>query len=653
MTRPATAQSEAPPASVETEPIDSRGAPPGAPEAAGPPAPPIEITVQGERRARDGSALTRREAQKLPGAFGDPFRAVESMPGVTSVASGLPYFYVRGAPPGNVGYFVDGIRVPVLYHAFAGPSVIHPAFIERVELHRGGYPARLGRYAGGIVEANTVSPFRELRGEASVRAIDAGAMGEAPFAGRRGTLLLGGRYSYTAALVSLLAPLQLKYWDYQALASYELGSSDTLSLFAFGAFDYAATDEEVTVVGVEFHRLDLRYDHRFDESSSLRAAVTLGRDRSRAENGDLYTFSRIGVTPAGEAGGSLRDDLIAARVTLEHEPSDSLAIHAGLDAARDHLELDINPNLIEYPVLSRWFPSRNDDVVGAFTEFVFRPSNRVETRFGVRADLYRSLGNEALAAEPRVAATFDISRWIRILHSFGLAHQPPSYAPPGIPGTQQVAGLQGGLQKALQASSGVEVSLPAELVASASVFDQILLDLTDPIGTTGEFDLETADTRSLGSAQGLEVSLRRPLSRRLGGFLNATLSRSRRSHDTVESLAAYDRMLVANAAVAYELGAQWRVGARIYYQSGVPVREPSTAGPVYDSSRRAPGFFRLDLRGEKRWRLGQRGQIAVVAEVLNSTLSREVLRRNCNPTGCQDAAFGPLVLPSLGVEVAY
>jgi hypothetical protein len=42
----------------------------------------------------------------------------------------LPFFFVRGAPPGNVGYFLDGVGIPLLYHAFLGPQVIHPALIS-------------------------------------------------------------------------------------------------------------------------------------------------------------------------------------------------------------------------------------------------------------------------------------------------------------------------------------------------------------------------------------------------------------------------------------------------------------------------------------------------------------------------------------------
>src|SRR5690349_4740574 len=120
-------------------------------EAAAPPPETTEVTVVGQRPEPSRSAtLSRQEVRQIPGAFGDPFRAVEALPGVTPIVSGLPFFFVRGAPPGNVGYFLDGVRVPYLFHAAAGPSVVHPGIVDRVDLHAGGYPARYGRYAGAV-----------------------------------------------------------------------------------------------------------------------------------------------------------------------------------------------------------------------------------------------------------------------------------------------------------------------------------------------------------------------------------------------------------------------------------------------------------------------------------------------------------------------
>ena len=130
---------------------------------------------------------------------------IEALPGVTPIASGLPFFYVRGAPPGNVGYFLDGVRVPYLYHIGLGPSVIHPGLVERVDLYPGGYPARFGRFTGGIVAGETTAPRTDFHGEYNVRLFDLGALAETGFAGDRGTALAAFRYSYTAAALSLFA----------------------------------------------------------------------------------------------------------------------------------------------------------------------------------------------------------------------------------------------------------------------------------------------------------------------------------------------------------------------------------------------------------------------------------------------------------------
>jgi hypothetical protein len=619
--------------------------------------PPIEVVVQGERPPRDGSELGARETRQLPGAFGDPFRAVEAIPGVSPVVSGLPYFFVRGAPPGNVGYFLDGIRVPLLYHAFAGPSVVHPSFIDHVELYRGGYPARYGRFAGGIVEAESAKLRRDWHGEASVRLIDAGAMAEAPLPGGHGGLLLGGRYSYTAAILSQLsstlpglgsASTKLEYWDYQLLSSYELGPHDTVGVLALGALDYAAS-QGVTFAGVEFHRVDLRYEHELDPRTRLRAAVTLGVDRTRTETG--VTLNVGGGTQRSQPA-SLWDVPIMTRLELTHAPSRRVEVRAGTDLTVDQFGVRLNP-LLPAAKIEKFFATRDDVALGGFAELMLQPDPGVTVIPGLRADAYQSRDVTRVAIEPRLSAAFDVSRQVRMLHAVGLAHQPPAVAPPGIPAAQQIAGLPGGLQTSLQASSGVEVSLPADFVATATVFDNVFWNLWDPLGITGEIDFDTADTRSMGSAVGLELALRRPLTRRLGGFLNYTLSRSTRSRDHLHCLSAFDRTHVANLVLAYDLGQRWRVGGRLYYFSGVPVRVPTTDGPRFVDSRRAPDFWRLDLRVEKRWRVGKAGWVAAVAEVLNTTAGREVVQRSCNASGCRDAVFGPLILPSLGVEGGF
>ena len=357
-------------------------------DASGATAPPVEVTVQGRRAAPDSEPITRASARELPGSFGDPLRAVESEPGVTPIVSGLPYFFVRGAPPASVGIFIDGIEVPLLYHAFFGPSVIHPGLFERVDLYKGAAPVSYGRYAGAIIATETRSPGYELNGEASVRIIDAGALVEAPFADGRGSALVAGRYSYTGLVLSLLSNTKLQYWDYQTLDAYRLSRASTLSVFAFGAFDLFESGEpnlEGQIGGqTQFHRMDLRYDWVPDEKTRVRAGVTFGFDRTGDEAGS----------------GSVRDESARAHLDVHHELSGAVGVDAGADVRLDAYHLAASPERVDYSDLTTLFPSRDEGTGGAYLGVRLRPDRRVSFVPGVRADLYSAQGQREGCGRP-------------------------------------------------------------------------------------------------------------------------------------------------------------------------------------------------------------------------------------------------------------
>ena len=73
-------------------------------------------TVVRAPTSRQDIHLEAEELTRTPGTLGDPFRAVESLPGVTAVAWPAPIYAVRGANPGNTGFLLDDLRVPALFH---------------------------------------------------------------------------------------------------------------------------------------------------------------------------------------------------------------------------------------------------------------------------------------------------------------------------------------------------------------------------------------------------------------------------------------------------------------------------------------------------------------------------------------------------------
>jgi TonB family protein len=431
---------EAPDTAVPGGPVPG-GASPGAPPAgdgvaaaqaraaspAASPPEPLAVTVMGDR-SPGARRISRAFARELPGAFSNPFAAIEASPGVTPTLSGAPYFYVRGAPPGNLGYFIDDIRLPALFHVLAGPSVVHPAMVESLDFHPGPYPARYGRFTGGIAAGQVRRASYELHGEVSVRAFDSSGLLEVPLGKTPAStsLTLAGRVAYANPIAHLFAPeISVSYWDYQARLSHQLGRRDELVALAFGsrdALDRTEDDgERERIFGAEFHRLQLRYLHALD-AGSLRLMAVGGWDRSDQADGDVELTNTT---------GRLRADLV-------HELGPRTRFDAGLDVGLDRYGITLAALENEEDRLDflERYPTRTDSVAGGYVGVRVRwtPSLRVE--LGTRVDVFGSRDSVEAAVSPSVFAEFDIGPSLTLIHALGVAHQPPSSNVPE-PGANQ------------------------------------------------------------------------------------------------------------------------------------------------------------------------------------------------------------------------
>jgi TonB family protein len=643
----------APSPDAEPPPPGAAVAPPVAPPVAAGGAP-LEVVVLGAPRAPGAITLSGAEVRVLPGAFGDAFRALEALPGVTPILSGLPYFYVRGAPPGNVGYFIDDIRVPALFHVLAGPGIVPGALIQSTELYPGGYPAQYGRFTGGIVAAETRAPQSGFHAEGVLRLIDAGAVVEAPLPGGLGSALAGARYSYTAPILSLFVKtLRFDYWDYQARVVLDLTPRDRLTIFAFGSHDDLEQQESGGVwtptYAAEFHRVTVRYDARVGEATSLRQSLTFGVDRSVVSVPDNQFESP-----------TAHDTSFAARTQVTHRASPAVLVRAGADATLDAYTVDQSTNRSFDASL---FPARQDIAVGLFADAVINAGHGVEVTPGVRVDLWGSQGTTAISGDVRLAARVPVTSRVRLLQAAGLAHQAPGFVIP-VPGVA-IGGLSGGLQRSVQTSAGVEADLPLAITASATFFYNAFFNLNDVLGSfsanvTG-FNFGNAswlNQRTPGSAVGMEIYVRRKLTEQLGGYLSYTLSRSTRYLDVGAFPSVYDRTHVLGGALSWQIGRGFRVGARGTFYTGAPGAPSYIASQDSSySGQRLPPYFRLDVRAEKRWTIATRGWLAVVLEGQNVTLAKEPAGLYCPPgfahqtaPPCSVNEIGPVTLPSLGLE---
>ncbi len=606
-----------------------------------PDAPAIEVVVTEAPAPADSTVLTRSEVRAVPGGFGDPFRAVETSPSVVPLASGVPYFYVRGAPPGNVGYFLDGIRVPLLFHLGLGPSVLHPALIDQVELSPGPN-AELGRFSGGVVSGTLTQPREEARLEANARFVDAGGFVEVPFDEGRGSVMAAGRIAYTALLFSLVnSSAVLNYWDYAGRATYDLGGGQTLSLFGFGAYDYLAEKRDdgpdERLVDTMFHRIDAGYDVAVSPYTKVEQDVIVGWDETN-----------LGVSQ------NIVDKSLTLRTVVRHVVSDDVAVRAGVDVTVDDYDVALDTG--SGSGFENFFDSRTDLSVGAFV-VVPASFGRFSMLPALRADLYRSNGYTAFGLDPSLSARLALLPELALVTSHGLASQMPSFivAGPGFRPALDAAGLQ----RAFASSVGVEVKPDRAWSLKASVYRTAFFSVNDALGTSalsgegfpGGFD--QFNPRFDGTSVGLELSAKRRLTKDVGAILTYALGRSERTDDRGRTFpSGFDRTHVAMAALTYDLTRGWKAGLRQVLYSGAPVLDLSDDDVTV--KKRLPPFYRLDFRVEKRWTIGESGFVTLVLEMLNTFLAREALGESCNELGvCTPDRLGPIAIPSFGVEGGF
>ncbi len=672
---------------------------------------PIEhVEVTGQRRAAGKLSLGRAEVRDMPGAFGDAFRALEALPGVTPMASGLPFFFVRGAPPGSTGYFIDGIRLPVLFHLGAGPSVIHPALVDHIDFYPGSAPAAYGRASGGIVTAETRAPGDKLHGEGNVRLLDAGALVETPLPQGLGTVLAAGRFGYPGLLLPIFAPnTRLSYWDYQLRWVMPVGKEDSVSVLVLGSYDYlgrrsgsirgqpTVSDpiglgetertglETRTIFETEFSRIEARHDH-VEKGVRTREAFIVGKDASA-----------LGLKDRVEA------EMMGARIEAERPLGEHLLLRGGMDAIYQRYAVKASDLTLPNPEFEKLFPTRDELAMGIRGDVTYTDSERLKVTAGLRIDRYSAyriehvlytlhpdpLSATRFSIEPRVSARVKVMPRVVFVSTAGIAGQPPRFVLP-LPGLT-VGRLAEGLERSAQTSHGIEWALPYAFSLTTTFFASRTVGLADVFaacpGARNAFtDGNACTERSTGGAFGLEVYIKRPFTERLTGFLSYTLSRSfrkvpvhvfgsgfrrfaadidREAGAPVEIPSDYDRTHVFNAAVAYEIGRGYRAGVRFLYYSGRPYTPTSFNGAFLaaPNSRRMPGFYRLDLRLEKKWTFSQGRYVSAVLEGLNVTLRKEANGVTCGTVataddvdlgdGCVADEIGPIAVPSIGIEAAF
>ncbi|WAM27342.1 TonB-dependent receptor [Myxococcus sp. NMCA1] len=626
----------------------------------------LETVVRSDRPKKEvvRRTITREEAQKTPGSFGDPIRVIQSLPGVARAPFISGELLVRGSNPGQTSTMMDGVQIPLLFHLLGGPSVVNAEFIDQLDFFPGGYGSQYGRAVGGIVEVGTRKGASDtLHGSVKVDLLDAGFFLESPITDGI-SVAAAARRSYIDAILPAVLPeseggtlsVVPRYWDYQLRVDFgaKRGSpNDDTTVAAGGARSSGyimafGSDDQLRVVStgpkterdleldtrMNFHRVKGDWTYRKGAMWSVFTPF-VGMDRNdidfglARQEGKTYT--------------------LGAREVLGIELSSALTLRTGLDIVFEHERYDVSfpaPGGIEYVPFPGAEPVgqqlEEQIALNAFDGALFLEADLLVGRFtftpGVRGNL-QSVGNTRnLALDPRLWVRYAATSRTNLKGSLGLYSQPPeTFRFISLPyGNPDLA-----YQRAFQSSLGVEHRITDVLnVDVTGFFNRRFNNIVSPgqLVTNeggGVFTLPYSND-GIGRAYGVEVMLKKERASatdKWSGWLSYTFSRAEDGRtgplpqgggafgggsvpdDSTYGLSPWDQTHILTLVAGYVLGDGWELGGRFRYTSGRPMTPLASGYDVYDADRnrynatfgpyfsdRTGGFHQLDVRVDKSWR---------------------------------------------------
>ena len=625
----------------------------------------LEIVVVAPAIERQvvSTVVDAEQARRVPGTSGDVVRVVESLPGVGRATAGSGALVVWGAAPQDTRIYVDGVPIPRLYHEGGLRSVIHPYFVDSVELTPGGYGAAWGRGLGGLVSVSSRTRETEgIHGRLHADILDGSAVLGGPIGKRKRLhVAAGARASYLKLWadqlvdpeVAELVPIP-RYGDGQVRALWRPSSTHSLELVGLTAsnrFARGVPDPDPALRTRDARRLDFyRVYARYVNDSGQGRVLTLTPFGGWTGQRQETRFGNVATSLENRAAlAGVRADY-AARV------KDWFSIRFGVDAEVDVVTLD-RVGALALPAREgdvRVFGQPPPDQIGADTWSVVQvgvaPYTEAELSFwdgrfrvvpGLRLDPYaRSISRrnppdatapavgafvQDVALEPRLALVGRPHQRVELRTAVGMYRQSPApedlsaaFGNPFLPTARAVHTVLGG-SVAITKTTSVDVTgfyTQSESIAMRSpAASPLRARALEPIGR--------------GRSYGMQTMLRQELFRGLFGWVAYTLMRAERQDrpDGPSRLFDFDQTHVLTAVLAYALPRGFETSARFRYASGFP-RTP-VEGAFFDAGRnlytplfgtqnsiRLPGFVQLDLRAAKAFEI--RGTtLEVFLEVLN------------------------------------
>lgn len=577
------------------------------------------VTTKAVKRDAQAQGLSQEEFISMPGSFGgDPVRAAQNLPGVGQSGGGAEII-VQGASPDDTGYFINGHRVPLVFHFGGLTSVVIPQAVERVDLLPSGYGPEYSKAIGGIINLQVKDPKNDRQhGFAYIDLLTSGAMFEGPLSDKS-SYLVAGRYSYVGYVLKAVASsnddfeLTTAPTSADALAIYRrelndrwnfkttfIASRDNLEL----VLNRAAQDDPQLrgdfQSTTQFFRIIPQLTGRIDEQTTTDHSLAIGRDSILVDINGRYL--------------KIDSDTMTHRSEIVRTWSAQNKSYLGLDNQFDLAKVRVNlPNSYDLGGVQNPFSVGdekkfdtigNQAQLGGYLRHEYRPSENGPWTLlpNVRLD-YFTITHETFL-QPRFQSRYQVTPLLEWHAAYGHYVQPPR--------PQENSAEYG----------NSNVRSPRAIHYMAGWSRDYRKDGTDGLQFTNNYFYKTLDSLVVpsvddnynndgtGKILGGEIQAKYKQGPWSGQFVYTYLNSKRTIPGLGEYPAEFDQTHNLNLIAARQYD-RWIYSGRFRLVSGSPYTP--VVGSTYDAdndvyiptrgslySNRFATFYQLDLRAEKK-----------------------------------------------------
>jgi TonB family protein len=569
--------------------------------------------------------ITPEEINLLPGTQGDALKSIQNFPGVARPPFGAGLIVVRGSAPSDTKTYLGYHEIPQLFHFGAITSVFNSDILAQIDFIPGNFDSRFGNAIGGIINVQPRKGRRDgYHGYLDADLFDAGALVEGPIG--KGSFVVSARRSYVDAILVAVIPKDAgidfnvapRYWDYQGLLDYPVGDGN-LSVRVFGSDDQLAVvnpdinDTEPDgndgfQTQIAFHRADLVYEAEHGPLTVL-LTPSYRHELLSGVGGDIFSFrvTRDAFTFRGELGyriskrASVRfgTEISTGAYALEARAPGFPQVGVGGNGSFNAAELG-GP----FAALALYATA----TIAASDRFVLYPGLRFS---------YNGVVLNRAGVDPRLRFAWKITDDTTLKGGTGLFSQYPDvFELNDVWGNPNIA-----LERSVHNSLGVaHVFDRLDLLVEATLFYKYVYSLAVPTKTilinTGNGAAivpERFDNAGYGHVGGLELLIRKDLTKNLFGWVSYTFSRAFYDIDG-NGLAPFDfdQPHILTTVAVYKLPRGWSIGGRFRLVSGNPYTPIKNSivdasdgdhipRPGPRNSDRQQAFHQLDVRVDKKW----------------------------------------------------